>query len=253
MNFSLGADPEFFVHSGQRFISAIGLIPGSKYDPEPIPCGSAIQVDNVACEFNTVPATCAQSFSDNVASPLSYIEDLLKAQNYMLSREAYTVFDNDQLDNDEARMAGCEPDFCAYTQEMNTPPDYGNRNDRSVAGHVHIGVTLEDGEELALVKALDLFVTIPGLHCESNQRRQLYGKAGCYRPKEYGLEYRTPSNFWIFSDARRHWMFNQVEQAITHFRTTTLPGNLEAVINNHDIEEAQHLIASYNLTKCPEE
>ena len=172
-NFTLGADPEFFVHCGQRFISAIGLIPGSKYEPQDIPCGSAIQVDNVACEFNTVPAKSAAEFSAAVESPLKYIEDLLAAQQYMISREAYTIFDNDQLEDEEARMAGCEPDFCAYTQEMNEPPDYGDRNDRSVAGHLHIGMKLEDGELLALVKALDLFVTIPGLHCESNQRRQL--------------------------------------------------------------------------------
>ena len=43
----------------------------------------------------------------------------------------------------------------------------------------------------------DLYIMLPALrHDSSNERRELYGQAGRFRPKPYGIEYRTPSNFW---------------------------------------------------------
>ena len=37
------------------------------------------------------------------------------------------------------------------------------------------------------------------LEDEDTQRRELYGQAGCFRPKPYGVEYRTLSNYWLKS------------------------------------------------------
>jgi hypothetical protein len=50
---------------------------------------------------------------------------------------------------------------------------------------------------------LDLFVGIPSIFMDhdptSARRRKVYGQAGRYRPKEYGMEYRSLGNFWLAS------------------------------------------------------
>lgn len=248
--FTVGADPEYFAHDGNEFISAIGRIPGFKHKPELIPCG-AIHVDNVACEINTHPADCPESFSEAIAAPMSYVTDLLKAQNLLLSTEAYAVFESSQLDSAEACEGGCDPDYCAYTGGMNTPPNLMDTDARSAAGHVHVGIKITEEEVLKLVKTLDLYLTIPALQYENPERRTLYGKAGCFRRKPYGLEYRTPSNFWTFTDSRRQWVYTAVELAVNMFREIILPENLEEVINSNDVVAAQSIMYVYDIPECP--
>jgi hypothetical protein len=63
-------------------------------------------------------------------------------------------------------------------------------------------------------------------------RKQLYGKAGAHRIKSYGPEYRTLSNFWIFSKHLTSWVYDNVERA------------LEAVYNGMSFEEDGKLIQS---------
>lgn len=250
MILTVGADPEFFCTDGRKYISAIGKIPGSKDAPAKISCGS-IQVDNVACEFNTVPATDRDSFSKAVEEPLHYIADLLRAQDLMVAEDACATFEKSELTSPEACWAGCDPDYCAYDGSCNMPPDYSVCDDRSAAGHVHVGCKVNKWDVPALVKGLDLFLTIGGLHLEEPNRRKLYGKAGCFRHKEYGVEYRTPSNFWIFSDARRKWVYDCVKRAVTEYKYTPIPPNLQQVIDTHDVAAAQDMMKTYKIECCP--
>jgi hypothetical protein len=247
----VGADPELFAcRKNGNPVSVIGKMPGTKQEPFEIEGIGAVQVDNVAAEFNTIPATSPDEFSHAVAMPLKVVEDLLKEKRLLISEEAYLNFPQNQLKSFDALVAGCDPDFNAYDGSVNSPPDYFNTTARSAAGHVHVGYEMSEEDKPKLVKTLDLIMTIPALKYESNERRSLYGKAGCYRPKSYGLEYRTPSNFWIFSDERRKWVFSCVQKAVEVFKDIVLPPDLEDVINHHDLARADMIANEYKLISC---
>jgi len=111
--------------------------------------------------------------------------------------------------------------YDAWTGGQNPTPDV-NTPFRTGAGHLHIGWT--EGQDIALdqhkqicehlIRNLDLYTT-PFLMLEEDVlRRKLYGKAGSYRPKSYGVEYRTPSNVWLTSEKNMRLMWASVRKAI---------------------------------------
>ena len=54
----------------------------------------------------------------------------------------------------------------------------------------------------------DILLGLPSVLLDPDERRkQLYGKAGAMRFKKYGAEYRTLSNFWLFSDDLIEWAY----------------------------------------------
>ena len=42
----------------------------------------------------------------------------------------------------------------------------------------------------------------------------MYGKAGAFRPKTYGVEYRTLSNAWLFSKKLQSFVYRGVQRAV---------------------------------------
>jgi hypothetical protein len=99
---------------------------------------------------------------------------------------------------------GCDPDFNAWDHgAANEPPDMFQPL-RTAGGHLHIGWNVDEREHqikaMALVKQLDCFLGLWSLRLDTNGalRRSLYGKAGAFRLKPYGVEYRVLSNFWMF-------------------------------------------------------
>ena len=249
----VGADPELFaVRKNGNFVSVIDKFPGFKWEPFKIKGVGALQVDNVACEFNTIPAKSEENFSRAVAIPLEKVQEYLALKKLHISKDAYAEFPKKELLHPMATVSGCDPDFNAYTGGENKPPDFYSTNARSCAGHVHVGTKLKKSELRQLVKVLDLTLTIPALKFENADRRELYGKAGCFRPKSYGLEYRTPSNFWIFTDERRKWVFRCIQRAVDIFRDVVIPEDLEDIINNNDLQRAEVIIDTYGLEPCPE-
>ncbi len=94
---------------------------------------------------------------------------------------------------------------------------------------------------MRLVKALDYLVTLPMLKDDDPRRRELYGQAGCFRNKPYGIEYRTPSNKWIFSRDMCLWVYEQVKRAVMDHMQMDIPDEVEHIINSHDVEAAQSI------------
>jgi hypothetical protein len=209
--FTIGCDPEFFIEKNKKYISAIDKIGGSKAFPLPLPRkGFAMQEDNVAVEFNIPPCKTKNSFVKAIKYSLDAIKEYIP--DYDISTASAAVFDEDQLNDPRALEFGCDPDFNAWTREMNTKPNAKNKQLRSAGGHVHIGTELDRVE---IIRAMDLFVGVPSVSLDPGTlRRQLYGKAGAYRPQKYGVEYRTLSNFWIFHPTLVQWVYEQTQKAV---------------------------------------
>ena len=74
-------------------------------------------------------------------------------------------------------------------------------------------------EQEQLILAMDVFLGCPSIEKDSDTlRRKLYGKPGAFRPKKYGVEYRTLSNFWIQSKDHMGWVFEQTQKALDFLR-----------------------------------
>ncbi len=220
-NFKIGADPEFFVKRFGKLVSAHGLIPGNKDEPFPVHKG-AVQVDGMALEFNIDPAENYQQFEDNMSTVLDTIQGMIPG--YEMFVEPVADFGSEYIAAQplEASQLGCNPDYNAYTKQPNPRPD-ANTPFRTASGHVHIGwtsgVNPDDPNHFeaccALTKALDVHLGIPSLVWDDDDRRRsLYGAAGAFRPKSYGMEYRVLSNKWINSPRLRRCVYNNTIIAI---------------------------------------
>ena len=78
-------------------------------------------------------------------------------------------------------------------------------------------------------------------------RKKLYGKAGAYRPKPYGLEYRSLSNFWVFDDKLIRWVWRNTERALHAGDVSHEMDRILEAVNNGNKDVAKALINDYNL------
>lgn len=232
--FTFGCDPELFiVDSKGKPVSAADIIPGTKAVPFKVRNG-AVQRDGMAAEFNIDPVTTFKDFNSNITSVMKQMREMLPEGHEFLIAPS-VVFDKDVWDAapDDAKELGCTPDFNAWTGECNPPPnDPDNPYLRTASGHIHIGWTqdaeFDDPQHIIncqdLVKQLDWFLGPWSLTMDSDERRRkLYGKAGACRYKDYGVEYRVLSNFWLVNDSRRKAVWDRVNCAINNMRNGFFP------------------------------
>jgi hypothetical protein len=228
----IGADPEVFIRSKitGKLVSAHGMLPGTKEEPFKVKHG-AVQVDGMAAEFNIDPAGTPAEFVRNVTAVMATLEEMI-GDEYELAIIPTAHFGKELIDAqpDEAKILGCDPDYDAWYSQMNDAPD-ADTPYRTAAGHVHIGWTegatagSSNHKKICehLIRAMDRY-TSPLLRLEDDVlRRELYGKAGAYRPKSYGVEYRTPSNVWLTNEKTMRLMFAMTRTAIL----ACVRGNLE--------------------------
>lgn len=231
--FLLGADPEFMIFDREGNLrSAIGIVKGTKEKKLDLGGGHQCFYDNVLCEVNVRPGG---SESEVIASFSDCLRRLAKAVSpYRLAPQASATYPEKECQHPDARVFGCDPEYCAYEMCQVTPPTCES-SFRSGGGHIHLGATKESYPLLAPVKgddrmdrdwgrvwvirAMDLFVGLPSLFIDhdptSAARRKLYGNAGTHRPKEeYGVEYRATSNFWIASPRLMTLVYNLSQFAV---------------------------------------
>jgi hypothetical protein len=257
MNLMLGCDPEFFLADvNGQLKSAIDKVGGTKAHPMPLPLGPgfAVQEDNVTVEFNIPPAQAKQEFVDSIKATLSFLSDTL-SESYGLTpiKLSAVSFPSDQLLDPRAQEFGCEPDFNAWTMMKNPRPSAEDKNLRSCGGHIHIGYDKKLVVPERIIRNMDLFLGIPSVLMDNGElRKQLYGKAGAYREKVYGVEYRTLSNYWIFDEELIGWAWDNtlraVEAAVAQPVLQEQDHKLvQDCINNNDKLLAEMLVHKYKL------
>jgi hypothetical protein len=165
--------------------------------------------------------------------------------NLSFSKLSCIIFPKDQMQHPEAHIFGCEPDFDAWTKRENKKPSPPHPFMRSAGGHVHVE-TKQD--QILTIRAMDLCLGVPSVLMDKGEdRKKLYGKAGAFRPKEYGVEYRTLSNFWIFDEQLIRWVWRNTERALAMGDISHESERILAAINGNSKKEAKALVRDYQL------
>lgn len=218
MSALIGSDIEFAVRDRKTnlFVPA-GVVPikGTKGKPVKRKYGG-FEIDCCGVEITPKAADNAEEFSGNIQA---LYDDLCSTySDWEFLDKAAIRFESKVLESvREAMTMGCDPDKSAYTMGFNTGVPVNETGGlRSFGGHVHI-----DGGTPATVVACDVLLglwetTFPDF---DRSRKVLYGRAGAFREKPYGVEYRTLSNSWTLRDDRRMHVFNMANIA----RKLTVP------------------------------
>ncbi len=250
--FKVGADPELFATQDGQYISAHNLIPGSKAAPYPVENG-AVQVDGMALEFNINPAESEDGFVFNLQSVMAQLRDMVPGFNVVAHPVARFTEEYMSQQPEVALELGCDPDYNAWTSTVNEKPD-NKKPIRTGAGHVHIGwgdgMDTNNSDHVqfgeTVVKQMDFYLGLPSLLFDKDEeRRSMYGQAGAYRAKPYGVEYRVLSNKWLAKERHMRWVFNNVQRGMNALKNGPLHeeyGDIQGIINNSHIEEAQRII-----------
>ena len=225
MRFTIGCDPEFMLYNQDTklLVSAVPIIRGTKKKPDELKHG-AIHHDNVNVEVTIKPAKTKIEFIKNISSVLS--DAARKVSPLKIMSTASAEFPSSELMTSDARRFGCDRDYDVYTTKgnrINMGLQRGNL--RSTGGHIHLGavngkppILLSKEGKLISVKVLDIIIGIPSVLLDKDmssiKRRSLYGKAGCYRPTPYGVEYRVLSSFWLNSPKVTSLVFDLASTAI---------------------------------------
>lgn len=211
---TFGTDAEFMLMQDGIYHSAIGIVQGSKEN--------RIAIKGHEFFFDNVLAECAIKPGKNKKQVLKNVTDCLKIYSEMVSpfklvAQAAQNYPRSELKHPEAKRVGCDPDMCVYEMEMQPPPVEEIRDGelRTCGGHIHLGskMLLSDGPEpIRVIQMADLFLGIPSLWLDTDitsaVRRSLFGQAGRYRVKDYGIEYRSLGNFWLKSSELVGWVYD---------------------------------------------
>lgn len=247
---SVGSDPEIIVSTDNEKLSpidVIDLIGGSKTKPRKVTNGF-VQEDGVLLEMNPNPAYTKEEFIRNTVLLLEECKEILQELDLYPSMYTAAIYPEETFNKIEALIAGCDPDYDAWTGRINKPPSIHLTKVRAAAGHIQIGFESNDPEDkIKLVKVLDLTLAsqiAQYLPIEDQVRKHLYGRSGAYRDKSVrngdpfdGIEYRVLGNVWIFSTAMMEFIWDTIMYSIENLemlykKATSLRTQIRNSINS---------------------
>jgi hypothetical protein len=240
---TLGSDVELVIHNASNVpVDVTGMLGGSKDEPVWFD-NFNVQEDNVNAEYAINPVQSIEDWVLYHKQAISKVSDLLP-EGYGILFDASTEYDVAQLESTSSKVFGCDPDNSAWSGMPNRSPNIHRAgNMRTCGGHIHVGIDGLDSRDL--IKCMDVFLGLPSLFIDTDtRRRQLYGKAGSYRDKPYGVEYRALSNFWAKDDEGMEWAYDQTIKAVDFCMSDGLASvpnltNIPRSIDQYDLNAAE--------------
>jgi hypothetical protein len=219
----VGADIEVFLfdRDEMEIVPCVGVINGTKdkpFHPAGYLEGYALQEDNVMLEYNIPTVTSGDQMDQAICYAAGMINDQIPAK-YGTRIIPEHVFREDQLTAPQAKVVGCEPDFNAYEGGLQRVVSHILGTDRGCGGHIHLGGNFNCPDFVAALHA-DLMLGVRAAcgPMANNGRTAWYGQPGIYRPKPYGIEYRTPDNTWT-DDFETRWEVGEMAMVLCNYLT----------------------------------
>lgn len=253
------------------------------HSPQSKSVGASLHADGIPGEITIGEGHCRAYLIDQTYYALKKALELAEAKGYTLSFEAGLPVSEKTLEqtSEKGKLFGCDVEYIAWLN--GAPSDLNvdsNHPYRYSGGHIHIGKmghishtrtgqqlgylydnnfqpdpakytsdSILDDKKIDLVKLNDIILgnTLVLLDQRegSTLRKKHYGKAGAYRPTDYGIEYRVPSNiiinnpfylylaFALARDTVRIMMLGREKEFFSLFEGESL-GDLILAINNND-------------------
>ena len=262
--FKLGTDPEVFVQDRKtkQFVGAHGMLKGTKVHPQKLGFGIKGQVDGMALEFNTCPQGLSGNFAHVVARGKDVLNIVAGKVGCRIVVQSTVEFDEEvwAATPDMFKVLGCEQDYNAWTMKVNDPPN-PEVTYRTGGGHLHTGwgrdFEIDDAFRRvcgAYVREQDATNGVASVLYDGDVgRRELYGKAGAFRPKSYGVEYRTLSNSWVRNKELSKYVADRSFQAAMNMMEGVLmqTPEVESIINDNKVEEAKYFLKHNKISLPP--
>jgi hypothetical protein len=248
INLTFGSDPELFISKGGSIIGSERVIPfgGLKAGTSVAP---NVIMDGVQIELNPPARSHPYLLGSEISLALDMVDrQIRKFPGVEICWDTLVEVSRAELDNlsDRSRILGCMPSFNVYGLKPLTVDPKVYRK-RSAGGHMHFALPpILKRSVKDVVTPIDimagnlgvLFDRAPG----AAERRENYGRAGEYRITDYGIEYRTLSNFWLRSYSLCSLMFGMASFAIAIVQETRYGSPVEdeliAHVNIKDITTA---------------
>jgi hypothetical protein len=221
---TLGCDPEFFLKKGTKIIGSElviaedGLKVGSLFDTSTDKDNRSKFVrDGVQAELNPRQNTCRASLASEISACMRVLNGELVKHKVKADFSRLVKITKPELLklSEKSRVFGCAPSMSIYGEKIDIGTiDPMKYRKRAAGGHLHIGHGPHYGKNTGLYRAVkedyERTVAMLDIICGNTlvlvdrdkgniERRKVYGRAGEYRLPPHGLEYRTPSNFWLTS------------------------------------------------------
>jgi len=190
-----GSDPEFFYLKDGKVAPGVFVAEGM----------NSVAPDGFQSELHPDTDTCRQISGNHIGQAIDEAWSRACGTKTSLDFSVGRDIDDKTFLSVPAKQRefGCSPTRTAYGSKK--PPNGSRTRFRSCGGHIHLGngtlANLKKEEQVKLVKLLDIICgnTCVMIDRDKNniRRRKIYGRAGEYRMKPYGIEYRVPSNFWL--------------------------------------------------------
>ena len=248
---TIGADPEFFLTRNKKIIGSEKVIPKEGITVNTSP-DCKIVIDGVQAELNPRAFACRAYLGNEISACFKALDkELKKKRNVKVDfSQLISISDKELKSLDKkSRQFGCAPSSSAYDKKSEIAiKDASKYPYRAAGGHIHIGPNqyqevsnaIKTPERLA--RMYDIIVGNTCVLIDRDpgniERRKVYGKAGEFRTPKHGIEYRTPSNFWL-----RDYVLMSFVTGLMRFATSIVARSTET----NDYEKA--ILAKVNMRR----